>query len=269
MTIYRDKKNGQEYGTYKIERVILRKRLRLTTTTKDQRVARQIEDLLLEIKDYGRTDLLDQLVRSKDKSGTLRNFWVLHKKNKLFTHDPEKEVHNSLPLRDELEKWMKTYSGWNEKSRKDFQEKISTLFSRTNIRFPNPTLEDSHKSLRDYRGQCEERGSHSTFIHVRSVFLKFFRSQYGKSHELTHSDRIHEYAAEHLLLVFPSHEDSAQPRPASRAIPFSPNYPASSTLSLGVGTHHIAARFFAIRQAYLPRRLVCPETHSEPLAVDW
>lgn len=63
MTIYRDKKNGQEYGTYKIERVVLGTRLRLTTTTKDQRVARQIEDMLLEIKDYGRTDLLDRMVR--------------------------------------------------------------------------------------------------------------------------------------------------------------------------------------------------------------
>ena len=185
MTIYRDKKNGQEYGTYKIERVVLGTRLRLTTTTKDQRVARQIEDMLLEIKDYGRTDLLDRMVRSKNKSRTLMEFWTLHKRNKLFTHDPEKELHNSLPLREELLKWMRTHSGWNEKTRKDFNEKISTLFSRTQTLFPNPSLEDSPKVLREYRRQCEDRGSHSTFIHVRSVFLRFFRSQYGKSHDLS------------------------------------------------------------------------------------
>lgn len=182
--VYQDEKNGKVYGTYKIERVILKTRLRLTTTTKDQRVARQIEDMLLDIKNYGRVDLLERLVKSKDRSRTLMEYWTLQKKNKLFTHDPEKEILNSLPLQEELLNWMSSYKGWNEKTRRDTREKISTFFKRTQRIFPHPTLEDIPQLLREYRRQCEDLGTHATFRHVRSALSRYIKTRYGKSHEL-------------------------------------------------------------------------------------
>jgi integrase len=114
----------------------------------------------------------------------MRDFHLLYKKNLLFTHNTDKELQMVTPLRDDLLEWMRTYKDWSEKTRKDFTEKVTVLFRRTQNKFPNPTHGDIQSLLQEYRKQCEERNSPSTFRHVKNVFSRFVKSRYGKSHDL-------------------------------------------------------------------------------------
>lgn len=185
MSIYKDNRNGEPYGSYKIERVILGKRLRLTTeVTEHLPTVRSMELMLQEMKDFNRSDLLRKIVDSKNPSKQMRDFHLLYKKNLLFTHNTDKELQMVTPLRDDLLEWMGTYKDWSEKTRKDFTEKVTVLFRRTQNKFPNPTHGDIQSILQEYRTQCEGRNSPSTFRHVKNVFSRFVKSRYGKSHEL-------------------------------------------------------------------------------------
>jgi len=185
MSIYKDYRNGEPYGSYKIERVILGKRLRLTTeVTEHLPTVRSMELMLQEMKDFNRSDLLRKIVDSKNPSKQMRDFHLLYKKNLLFTHNTDKELQMVTPLRDDLLEWMRTYKDWSEKTRKDFTEKVTVLFRRTQNKFPNPTHGDIQSLLQEYRKQCENRNSPSTFRHVKNVFSRFVKSRYGKSHEL-------------------------------------------------------------------------------------
>jgi len=184
MSIYQDTRDGTTYGGWKIERVILGKRVRLSTVTKNRLVATKMETMLMEMKDYGRTDLLQRILNSENPSKKMRDYYSLYEQRTLFTHNTEKEIEMVTPLKEPLLEWMTTYKDWSEKSRKDFIEKITVLFKRTQKTFPSPTIGDIPLLLKEYRTQCEERNTPSTFKHVKNTFSRFVKTRYGKSHDL-------------------------------------------------------------------------------------
>jgi integrase len=180
MGIYLQRRSdGRLYGTLVIDRIIDGSRLKISSGSKDMKTVRRMDSLIDELIDRAQESHLRNLV---EKRVTIRQLFELDQKGTLYNplHDPEVVQ----PLRSNLETWMSSYSGWNDKTRQGNRELIETMFKKLESKITNPMIEDVPKLLRSYRERCESEDHPRAYNLVRSVFHRFIRLRFGKSSPL-------------------------------------------------------------------------------------
>lgn len=173
------RKDGSTYGTYVVDRVIKGNRLKLSTGTRDLRTAKRMDDVIEQILDNG----LDHHLRHlSERKVTLRQLYELQQKGQLNNrfHNPEA----LQPLEPALSKWIASYKGYSEGTRKGNIEFLKTMYKRLATQYPKPLMEDIPQMLRKYRDICEGRDTPRTFNLTRAVFFRFLKLRVGKQGEL-------------------------------------------------------------------------------------
>jgi integrase len=187
MGIYQQKTpgpNGTHYGTLVIDRVILGKRVKISTGSTDRKTVEKMNDLIDELVNRGMDHHLRNLSKGRSERGriSIRQLYELYLRGKLYDpfHDPE----IVQTLKPTLNEWVETYKNWSDKTRQGNKELLSTMFKKIGTKLEDPLIEDIPKILRIYRDICEKDDHPRQFNLIRSVLHRFIRLRFGKTSHL-------------------------------------------------------------------------------------
>jgi integrase len=184
MSIYRNRdKQGKEYGGWILERTLLpRRNIKIFTGKTEKGTVKKMDSMVDDLRSSGRDDILQSILDDPYPSEKFKQYFVVYLKGQLL--NPHTNLETVKPLREPLETWMKTWKGWNDKTRKDMTEKMNVMFRLVGKDFPNPTIEDIPALLRQYKSICDQKDTPYIFRHVKSCFQRFVREKYGKSSDI-------------------------------------------------------------------------------------
>lgn len=175
MAIYLQKLGAKTYGSYVIDRIILQKRIKLSTYTKNRSIAVSMNNMITELMD-SHDEGLTLLVTKQT------NLVDLHKwyKKGAPTYI-NSEMHKSLG--ESLYKWSRIYSEWSDNTRKTNIKLIRSFLNNTD-KTNSYLVVDLPKALRAYRAISEEKSIAAQFNSTRSVLRRFARVSFGGKSEL-------------------------------------------------------------------------------------
>ena len=175
MTVYlQTTAAGRSYGTYQIDKVVKGKRIKVTTGTKDKRVAREMENVLDDLKNLGLDEKLDAFVQKKIN---IRQLYQQKLNGTLF--QPAADPIYATPLKPALDEWVKTYRNWSEGSRKNNQHLIKALYKRLPADLADPLIADIPRVLRFYSEYAEAQNIPRVYNLARAVISRFVSKKFG------------------------------------------------------------------------------------------